>query len=243
MAAEACAQVSAMVEAGARPERLLIAHAQHALLPSASPLDASVDGLRGLLRLGVSLCFDGLGTDWMLAGSTRSPQVVSDGEKHVWSDSQVAAALVALCIESLSSQLLISPGVESALQLESCGGGGWVHLVRAFLPLARRRGLAADAEAAIVRQNALRLFCYWTAPPPAKRLERPWRCTSCHRRFVEAVNPAEAKPDDRQRFHKFAFVYCSTACLAAHRRAGFATPFKSVSPDDDGGVPGEAHSG
>ena len=46
----------------------------------------------------------------------------------------------------------------------------------------------------------------------------------------QAESEADALPTDQQYYEKFSFRYCSTACLGAHRRAGFVEPFSCPPP-------------
>lgn len=46
----------------------------------------------------------------------------------------------------------------------------------------------------------------------------------------QAVNEAEALPEDQEYFEKFDYRYCTTACLSAHRKAGFKLPFSAPPP-------------
>jgi len=89
----------------------------------------------------------------------------------------------------------------------------------------------ADEER-ITTSNAAALLCYWTPPPPPERTVRHWSCDACHRGYVEALNEAEALPEDRVYFEKFSYRYCSTACLGAHRRAEFVQPFSAPPPPE-----------
>ena len=78
--------------------------------------------------------------------------------------------------------------------------------------------------------NAARLLCWRLPAAPAARLVRHWECTSCHRRFEEAINPAEARPEDQRYYEKGGRRYCTMACLAAHRKVNFALPFAAPPP-------------
>ena len=39
--------------------------------------------------------------------------------------------------------------------------------------------------------------------------------------YEAPINDADALPTDQPFYHKFDFVYCSMACLSAHRKAGY----------------------
>ena len=63
-AAEAAAAVRLMCAHGADVRRVVLSHAQHLL--------GAPDALRSTLRLGCTLCFDGLGNGWAVAGADSS---------------------------------------------------------------------------------------------------------------------------------------------------------------------------
>lgn len=218
--AAAVASLDALSAAGVDMRRVIVAHAQSLLGAPAA--------LRALLATGARLCFTGAGMGWSVPGACASD--------HPWlsppPDEGLAAALARLCAEGYADRLLLSLGVSSRLQLASCGGGGFGFLQRAFLPRARRHGLSAADEERITTSNAAALLCYWTPPPPPERTVRHWSCDACHRGYVEAVNEAEALPEDRVYFEKFSYRYCSTACLGAHRRAEFVQPFSAPPPPE-----------
>jgi len=217
VATAALSSLLALKAAGVNLNRVLVSHSQHLLL--------APDGLRALLREGARCCFTGLGMSWSVAGARP-------GDKP-WllppTDETVAAAVVGLCRDGFASRLLLSPCIESRLQMCAYGGCGYAHLHRSFLPRARRLGLSPDDEARLSSGNAAELFCFWTPPPPPERVVKQWACDACHRTFVEAVNEAEALPEDQPYYEKYSFRYCTTTCLSSHRKAGFVQPF-SVPP-------------
>jgi len=217
-ASAALASLASLKALGVHLPRVLVSHAQNLLL--------CPDGLRALLREGARLCFTGLGMGWCAAGArpADAPWLLPP------SDETVAAALVGLCREGFAPQLLVSPGVESRLQLAAYGGGGYAQLHRSVLPRARRLGLAPEDEARLTAANAAELFCFWAPPPPPERLVKQWSCDACHRGFVEPINEAEALPEDQPYYEKFAFRYCTTKCLSAHRKAEFVQPFAVPPP-------------
>ena len=204
--------LSVLREQGAALERVLVNHAQH-LLPSES-------AIAQLLSLGVTLCFDGVGNSWSVAGAGRgTPAHLLPPSEEV-----LARALIRL-VRAAPAQIVISPGVASCLQLAAYGGSGYT--VDSLLRRMHRLGLAAAEEGLLTRENAARVLCWWLPAGPEPRLMRPWTCTSCHREYMEAVNEAEALPEDHEFFDKFDNRYCSTACLSAHRKAGFLLPFST----------------
>jgi phosphotriesterase-related protein len=218
VASAALSSLHTLKAAGVTLSRVLISHSQHLLL--------APDGLRALLREGARCCFTGLGMSWCVAGArpTNDPWLLP------LNDETVAAAVVDLCRDGFASQLLLSPCIESRLQMCAYGGGGYAHLHRSFLPRARLLGLSSEDEARLTERNAAELFCFWTPPPPPERLVKHWTCDACHRTFVEAVNETEALPGDQPYYEKFTFRYCTTACLSAHRKAAFVQPFSVPQP-------------
>lgn len=214
----ASATLDSLRSAGVNMERVLVAHAQHLL--------RAPDKLHALLHKGIRCAFTGLGMGWCVAGArpTDDPWLIPPD------DEVVAQALVGLCRDGFTSQLLLSPCIESRLQMCAFGGAGYTHMQSSFLPRARRLGLTQEDEAFVTRENAARLFAFWVPPPPPERAVKVWECDTCHRRFVEAVNEAEALPEDRPYYEKFSFRYCSTNCLAAHRKASFVQPFSAPPP-------------
>ena len=120
--------------------------------------------------------------------------------------------------------------MNTALQLRAFGGAGYGHVLERFVPRLRALGVGEDALQAMLRTNAARLLCWLLPAAPAARLVRHWSCTTCHRAFEEACNPAEARPDDQRYYEKRAARYCTMACLAAHRKADFALPFSAPPP-------------
>jgi phosphotriesterase-related protein len=218
VAAAALSTLHALKAAGVNLRRVLVSHSQHLLL--------APGGLQALLREGVRCCFTGMGMSWCVAGARAAdePWLLPQ------TDEAVAAAVVELCRDGFASQLLLSPCIESRLQMCAYGGGGYAHLHRSFLPRARRLGLSPDDEARLTAGNAAELFCFWTQPPPPQRVVKQWTCDACHRAFVEAVNEAETLPEDQPYYEKFSFRYCTTACLSSHREAGFVQPFSCPPP-------------
>ena len=222
-AAESAAQaVRLLSEGGADAAAIVVGHAQH-LLPESGELRP----LRRLLAMGVSLSFDGLGNSWSVAGARPA----DDEMALPPSEERLARAVARLVADGYGGQLVLSHCVSSQLQLQAMGGGGFSHVLRSFVPRLRRLGVDAAAEGLLTQANAWRLL-RWSRPagPPA-RLMKAWECDACHRRFDEAVNASDTLPTDRVYYEKHAFRYCSTACLSAHRKAGFAQPFSSPAPD------------
>lgn len=226
--------VGALIEHGASPAALVVAHAQNLLLAPLKPMHmdgpahaaAGRAALLSVLELGAVLCFDGVGDSWAVAGATAVP-----AERcPPLTDAHLAKEVGYFAVRGFRSQLLLSHAVASCLQLEVYGGGGLRHLSRSFVPSLALVGLSAEDVAACTGANAARLLSWWTPVPPPPRVVKEWECAGCHRRFDEAVNPAEALPDDQQYYEKFEHRYCSTSCLAAHRKVGYKLPFSCAPP-------------
>lgn len=129
----AAAALQSLVSGGASPGHLVVTQAQHGLAHPAA--------LRAWLQLGVHLCFDGIGMSWAVAGF-GTPD--SDPWALPPSDDELSRAIVALVVEGFGSQVVLSHGIASRLQLACGGGGGLTYLSHAFLPRARRWGLTPE---------------------------------------------------------------------------------------------------
>ena len=209
--AGADAAVHQLIAAGARPSAIVVCRAQ--LL-----LDAP-DELRALLRRGVTLCFGGAGTGWCVAGATAA----TDKWAEPPTDGQLARGMAALVAEGWGEQLLLTAGVESALQLQANGGGGLGHhLLASFLP---RLALDPGSVAKLTSTNAQRLLAWWRPAAAGPRQTTLWTCAVCKRTFEEALHPKEALDTDQHYYEKFDRRYCGMDCLGAHRRAGFRPDF------------------
>lgn len=110
------------------------------------------------------------------------------------------------------------------------GGSGFGHVLERLVPQLRALGVGPTELERLLCANAARLLCWRLPAAPAARLVRHWSCTSCHRTFEEALNPAEALPADQRYYEKGARRYCTMACLAAHRKVNFALPFAAPTP-------------
>jgi phosphotriesterase-related protein len=217
--------VRSLAEHGASVERVVIGHAQNLMRAAGGKVT-----LLELLKGGASLCFDGFGCGWAVAGSL----VGSEQEHDPWlsppSDEVVVAEVAALVAAGHGTQQLLSHAVTSRLQLSLYGGGGLTHIARFVRPRLTRAGLTAEATHRLCMSNAAQLLAWWLPAAPATRLCKIWECTGCHRSFEEAANPAEALPTDQNYYEKFNFRYCSTSCLSSHRKANFVVPFACPPP-------------
>ena len=201
---------------GANASAIIIGHSQRLLETGALGV------LERLVGLGVTLCFDGLGCEWMVAGA-GSAATLGRFEMPL-GDAALAQQLRSLFERlgvGIAERVVLSNGVATRLQLEAFGGGGLRHVRRAFLPRLFHLGLAEEAAEKMTSSNAASLLAWWRPAGPAPRVCKHWECTGCHRVFEEAVNPAEALPEDQIYFEKHTFRYCSTHCLSSHRQAGF----------------------
>ena len=166
--------------------------------------------------------FGGAGTGWCVAGATAA----TDKWAEPPTDGQLARGVAALVMEGWGDQLLLTAGVESALQLQANGGGGLGgHLLASFLPRLRALGLDAEAEAKLTSTNAQRLLAWWRPAAAGPRQTTLWTCAVCKRTFEEALHPKEALDTDQHYYEKFDRRYCGMDCLGAHRRAGFRPDF------------------
>jgi phosphotriesterase-related protein len=218
---DAVAALQVLVECGAESGAIVCLHAQNMLGGRA----AASAALRELLGLGACLCFDGLGDSWCVAGP--GPAIGPDAVPAP--EHEVAAEIASLAAAGYGARLMLSNGLSSRLQLQACGGAGLRHVERCFAPRLLRLGMDEPAVRATLR-NGERLLRWSLPAAAAPRRTKPWECSACHRVFEEAANEAEALPTDRVYYEKFAFRYCGTPCLAAHREAKYQTPFACAPP-------------
>lgn len=223
-AASAIGAVSELMDAGVRASGLVICHAQRLLAADMAP------AIERLVSLGVSLCVDSIGCDWMVAGAGSAASLPPFEAPPA--DAALAPQIMALLRRDgqLAQRLLLSHAVASRLQFETYGGGGLRHLRLAFLPRLVHLGLGADDSDRITRGNAALLLAWWRPAAPPPRVCKQWECDGCHRRFDEAVNVSEALPTDQDYYEKLTFRYCSTHCLSQHRKAGFPASFTCAPP-------------
>ena len=150
-AAEAAAAVRLMCAHGADARRVVLSHAQHLL--------GAPEALRSTLRLGCTLCFDGLGNGWAVAGADSSTapwaEPTSDGvvarevavlvregfgghglglglpnpNPNPTSNHTIPSPTPSQVREGFGGQLLLSCGVSATLQLAVFGGGGFGHVL------------------------------------------------------------------------------------------------------------------
>ena len=204
---------------GVNMKRVIVICAQYLITwkMSSRPLPIPHDSVLGILELGVTLCFDGLGDTW----SDDAFQSICR-ERGYHSEHVVSEICACLDANGYSGQIVLSYGVCTRLQLCEYGGGGLQYIHSNFV----QRGSARNSQNAA----AARLLCWWRRPPPPARLMRPWECSACHRTFEEAVNQSDALPTDQHYYEKYDFRYCTTGCLSAHRSSGFAQPFTTPPP-------------
>ncbi|KAJ1638092.1 hypothetical protein T492DRAFT_946342 [Pavlovales sp. CCMP2436] len=199
--------------AGAAPSRVCFVLSGLAL--TLALRDVVCSPLIEAARRGVFVCVAGLGMpDVWLPAETGAPV-------HLPHDGEIANAVCRLLQAGLGEQLLLSTGVRMRLQRERYGGGGYGHCRDFFVPLLRAGGVAPDALRALTEINAARLLCWWKPPPPPRRSMRPWTCTWCVHVHDGPLHAHERLAEDQMFYDKGDHRYCSTACLSAHRQAGF----------------------
>jgi predicted metal-dependent phosphotriesterase family hydrolase len=130
--------VQCLIAQGARAGSIIVAHAQNLLASERR------EALLQLLRLGVTLCFDGLGDTWSVAGADYVDAELAPPP----TDSEVAREVAALAAAGHAAQLVLSHAVSSRLQLATFGGAGLTHVIRSFVGRLRRANLSeVDVDA------------------------------------------------------------------------------------------------
>ena len=138
--------------------------------------------------------------------------------------------MAALVAAGRGSQLLLSHGTCSSLQLAAFGGPGLTHVQQSVLPRLVRAGVAPEQAQSLCSSNGASLLRWWRPAERAPRVTKIWECAGCHSRYHEAANPAEVLPEDHVYYEKFDKRYCSMHCMGAHRKAGFVEPFECAPP-------------
>ena len=212
--------VQCLIAQGARAGSIIVAHAQNLLASERR------EALPQLLRLGVTLCFDGLGDTWSVAGADYVDAELAPPP----TDSEVAREVAALAAAGHAAQLVLSHAVSSRLQLATFGGAGLTHVSRSFLGRLGRANLSEVDVDALRGGNAARLLSWWRPPERVPRQVKVWECNGCHARYEEAAHLAEALPTDHEYYEKFDKRYCSMHCMGQHRKANFVAPFSCAPP-------------
>ena len=134
-------------------------------------------------------------------------------------DTVLMDGVLQLCAEGRCKQLVLSLAIYCKIQLRAYGGYGYGYLHSTIVPALRDRlrGVAHDQphsyssselESALVRGNAQALLYWRPAPVQHQAAVQTMPCHICGKQFVPGNH-----------FSKFQFDYCSSACLATHRRA------------------------
>lgn len=110
-----------------------------------------------------------------------------------------------------SSSVLVSSGLRFRTDLAAYGGPGLAHASELLLT-ARQAGDESLPQEGVLFSTALSFLQYpWKPPPPPEKVEHFIECHWCG---------AQKKQGDH--FSKLGFDYCTTKCLAQHRKADFA---------------------
>lgn len=124
---------------GVPPGSVVLAHLD--------PAAADRDYLLSLAGRGARLEFDGIGMGLFFEGEGQAP-----------SDAEIAAAVAELIGEGYGGQVLLSHDVFLKVQLRRCGGNGYAHVLRSFLPRLERLGIEPALCTSLVTDNPRRLF-------------------------------------------------------------------------------------
>jgi hypothetical protein len=127
------------------------------------------------------------------------------------SDSEIVACIEHLCKQGHSCKLLVSLNVRKKLFLRKYGGPGYAWLSESIEPRLRANAHIAPYATAVVSSSLLTLLLWHEPFVPAEAVVEHLSCYICGALFV---------PEDH--FAKFSFVYCSSNCLAAHRKNNWA---------------------
>ena len=195
----------------------------------------SLDAYEGLLSAFPSfcLCIDSFTYQSTFPSGYLDPDTDTDcgGQwKSYPSDGELLDCVKYLCLKGYSSRLCLSLNIRTKLQLRQYGGPGYSFFTHQLLhQLTARKtfyspslmlpklgpdlssgAFTAEEVNALVRGTMLRLLA-WYRPPPLAELRK--ETLACH------ICAAVFEPGNH--YSKFGLEYCSSACLAVHRKRGF----------------------
>ena len=197
----------------------------------------NLDAYEGMLSAFPSfcMCIDSFTYQATFPSGYLEPDTTSDTDcggqwKSYPSDGELLDCVKYLCLKGYSSRLCLSLNIRTKLQLRLYGGPGYSFFTHQLLhQLTSRKtfyspslmlpklgpdppsgAFTADEVDALVRGTMLRLLA-WYRPPPLAEL--PKETLACH------ICAAVFEPGNH--YSKFGLEYCSSACLAVHRKRGF----------------------
>jgi phosphotriesterase-related protein len=164
---------------------------------------ASVDYFADILQTysDMSLCFDSFGTVETPASGPMYP-----------TDAESIEALRLLLERGWASRVIVSVHVRYKMDLCTYGGWGYAHISRSVIPRMRHMGVTEEHIQDITSRNASKVITWYTPPPPKPIEVETVPCHICGTRFVLG-----------EHYEKFNFVYCSSKCLATHRKRNWST--------------------
>lgn len=124
------------------------------------------------------------------------------------SDAEQLLCVEHLCAAGLSHRLILSPHIRRKTHMRQFGGPGLAWFTETVVPAVRGD---ASTVAALVGETLTALLSWREPAPVLVQEQETLPCYICGARFP---------PGDH--FEKFSFVYCSGACLAAHRRLNWS---------------------
>lgn len=173
--------------------------------------------------------------------STSMDTSISPGTVQYASDEEVLRCVLYLCRRGFSSRLCLSIDIKTKLQLRWYGGPGIGYVTDSLLPRLHRSydlsvlesfvgteafhsvivnrsstavgkliSFREEEVKALLCDNLLALLSWYHPPESVEVPLEKLPCHICGREFV---------PGDH--YSKFAFVYCSSACLGKHRKLDY----------------------
>ena len=131
-----------------------------------------------------------------------------------FNDEQIVDFLFGLSENVLKTRVMLSVNISAKIMTRGCGGPGYAHMIESVIPRLFERcqedHMLPVKE--LISKTALS-FLSWFVPPKGKEIEMDHlNCHVCHKQFPAA---------SEDRYEKFGFIYCSSACLLIHKRRGF----------------------
>ena len=126
-------------------------------------------------------------------------------------DEEVCAVIRQLISKGFSDRLILTASVNSKLNLLSCGGAGYSHILKSVIPRLRKSDIRMDIIRRITVTNMISLM-KWYVPPEVKPIAREgFQCFVCGK-----------STEYGDHYEKFEFLYCTSTCLREHAKKKWA---------------------
>lgn len=131
-----------------------------------------------------------------------------------FNDEQIVDFLSGLSQDVLKTRIILSVNINAKIMTRDCGGPGYAHMIESVV--SRLLAAQVDGQSFPVQElisGTASSFISWFTPPKTEEIRvDEVNCFVCHKQFPAA---------SEERYEKFGYIYCSSACLLSHKRSGF----------------------